>query len=87
MCAARHGWIASLAAPALAMLTLAMLALAGLTLAGPSPVLAGTAPLAAAPGYAPEALRLGRDLDGDGDPDELFIELEVIEVELAIYPG
>ena len=82
MCAARHGGIASLAAP-----TLAMLALAMLTLAGPSPALAGTAPLAAVPGYAPEALRLGRDLDGDGDPDEIWIELEVIEVEEEIYPG
>ena len=77
MCAARHGWIASLAAPALAMLTLA----------GASPALAGTAPLAAAPGYAPEALSLGRDLDGDGDPDEISIELEVIEVEQEVYPG
>ena len=62
---ARYGWIASLAAPTLAMLALA----------GAAPALAGAAPLAATPGYAPEALRCGRDLDGDGDPDEIFIEL------------
>ncbi len=82
MCTARRGWIASLAAPTLAMLTLAML-----VLAGASTSLAGPAPLAATPGYAPEALTLGRDLDGDGDPDEISIELEVIEVEQEVYPG
>ena len=75
MGAARRGWVASLAAPAM------------LVLAGASTALAGAAPLAATPGYAPEALRFGRDLDGDGDPDEIFIELEVIEIEQEIYPG
>ncbi|MCH8169276.1 MAG: multicopper oxidase domain-containing protein [Proteobacteria bacterium] len=55
--------------------------------AGASAGFAETVPLTATPGYAPEALRLGRDLDGDGDPDEIFIELEVIEVEQEIYPG
>ncbi|MHA1529305.1 MAG: multicopper oxidase domain-containing protein [Alphaproteobacteria bacterium] len=56
-------------------------------LAGVAPALAGAAPLAATPGYAPEAITLGRDLDGDGDSDEISIELEVIEVEQEIYPG
>ncbi|MFQ5566493.1 MAG: multicopper oxidase domain-containing protein, partial [Paracoccaceae bacterium] len=77
MCAARRGRVASLAAPVLALVTLA----------GPAPALGDAAPVAVMPGYAPEALSLGRDLDGDGDPDEIAIELEVIEVEQEVYPG
>ena len=34
-----------------------------------------------------QALVLGRDLDGDGDPDEITIRLEVIEVTEEVYPG
>lgn len=68
----RRGWIASLV---------------GLCMAGSSAAVAGTNPLAGTPGYAPEALTLGRDLDGDGDPDEISIELEVIEIEQEVYPG
>ncbi len=39
------------------------------------------------PGASPEAVVLGRDLDGDGDPDEVTINLEVIEVREEVYPG
>lgn len=38
-------------------------------------------------GVAPEALRLGADLDGDGDPDEVHIRLEIVEVQEEVYPG
>jgi FtsP/CotA-like multicopper oxidase with cupredoxin domain/Cu/Ag efflux protein CusF len=41
----------------------------------------------AIPGIAKDALVLGRDLDGDGDPDEVTINLEVIEIKEEIYPG
>ncbi len=33
------------------------------------------------------AVVLGRDLDGDGDPDEVEIHLEVDEVQEEVYPG
>jgi FtsP/CotA-like multicopper oxidase with cupredoxin domain/Cu/Ag efflux protein CusF len=33
------------------------------------------------------AVTLGRDLDGDGDPDEIEIHLEVVEVREEVYPG
>ena len=39
------------------------------------------------PGTSEDALTLGRDLDGDGDPDEITIRLEVIEVTEEVYPG
>ena len=39
------------------------------------------------PGASEQALVLGRDLDGDGDPDEITIRLEVIEVAEEVYPG
>ena len=32
-------------------------------------------------------MTLGRDLDGDGDPDEIDIHLEVDEIQEEIYPG
>lgn len=39
------------------------------------------------PGLAPEAVTYGRDLDGDGDADEIDIRLEVVEIEDEIWPG
>ena len=39
------------------------------------------------PGVSQQAITLGRDLDGDGDPDEVDIRLEVIEVQEEVYPG
>ncbi len=39
------------------------------------------------PGTSEKAVVLGRDLDGDGDPDEISIRLEVIEVTEEVYPG
>ncbi len=39
------------------------------------------------PGTSETALVLGRDLDSDGDPDEITIRLEVIEVREEVYPG
>ena len=36
------------------------------------------------PGTSETAVTLGRDLDGDGDPDEVTINLEVIEVQESI---
>ena len=39
------------------------------------------------PGTSENAITLGRDLDGDGDPDEVNIRLEIIEVEEEVYPG
>ncbi len=33
------------------------------------------------------AVTLGRDLDGDGDPDEVDIHLEVDEIQEEVYPG
>ena len=39
------------------------------------------------PGMSGQALVLGRDLDGDGDPDEVNIRLEIIEVQEEVYPG
>ena len=41
----------------------------------------------AIPGTARDAVTLGRDLDGDGDPDEVHIRLEIIEVQEEVYPG
>ncbi|MBL4908255.1 MAG: multicopper oxidase domain-containing protein, partial [Sneathiella sp.] len=38
-------------------------------------------------GTSEQALILGRDLDGDGDPDEITIRLEVIEITEEVYPG
>ncbi len=39
------------------------------------------------PGMSDQALVLGRDLDNDGDPDEVTIRLEIIEVQQEVYPG
>jgi len=44
-------------------------------------------PDARIPGVSERALELGRDLDGDGDADEITIRLEVIEVTEEVYPG
>ncbi|HEX6079128.1 MAG TPA: multicopper oxidase domain-containing protein [Methylomirabilota bacterium] len=41
----------------------------------------------AIPCAANRAVRLGRDLDGDGDPDEVEIHLEVDEIQEEVYPG
>jgi FtsP/CotA-like multicopper oxidase with cupredoxin domain/Cu/Ag efflux protein CusF len=38
-------------------------------------------------GVAPTAVVLGEDRDGDGDPDEVQIHLEVVEVQEEVYPG
>jgi len=38
-------------------------------------------------GASENAVTLGRDLDGDGDTDEVDIRLEVIEIEEEVYPG
>ncbi|MCZ6607851.1 MAG: multicopper oxidase domain-containing protein, partial [Alphaproteobacteria bacterium] len=66
----------------------AALALAWLLAGAPSPAGASDhwseAPI---PGTSETALVLGRDLDGDGDPDEITIRLEVIEVRDEVYPG
>lgn len=39
------------------------------------------------PGMSPSAVKLGQDTDGDGDPDVVEINLEVIEVQQEVYPG
>ena len=39
------------------------------------------------PRSAPDAVRLGADLDRDGDPDEVDITLEIHEIEEEVYPG
>jgi FtsP/CotA-like multicopper oxidase with cupredoxin domain len=39
------------------------------------------------PCASPRAVTLGRDLDGDGDADEIDIHLEVAEIREEIYPG
>ncbi len=39
------------------------------------------------PGAAPDSVVLGRDLDGDGDADEVTIRLEVDEIQQEVYPG
>ena len=39
------------------------------------------------PGGPVEAVTPGRYLDGDGDPDEVDIRLEIIEVQEEVYPG
>jgi len=39
------------------------------------------------PGADEGAVQLIRDLDGDGDPDEIHFHLEVIEVQEEVYPG
>ena len=44
-------------------------------------------PDARIPGVSERALELGRDLDGDGDADEITIRLEVIEITEEVYPG
>lgn len=45
------------------------------------------AELAPIPGADRRAVQLGRDLDGDGDPDEVHFHLEVVEVQEEVYPG
>src|SRR5262245_8852317 len=39
------------------------------------------------PGADENAVVLGRDLDGDGDPDEIHFHLEVVEIQEEVYPG
>ncbi|MGH9254845.1 MAG: multicopper oxidase domain-containing protein, partial [Vicinamibacterales bacterium] len=39
------------------------------------------------PGADEGAVQLIRDLDGDGDPDEIHFHLEVIEIQEEVYPG
>ena len=39
------------------------------------------------PGVSSQAIRLGSDLDGDGDPDEITLNLEIVEIEEEVYPG
>jgi manganese oxidase len=39
------------------------------------------------PGAHEKAVELGRDLDGDGDPDEIHFHLEVVEIQEEVYPG
>ena len=58
---------------------------AGLIGAGAVSVRAQQAPAIA--GMAEDAVTLGRDLDGDGDADEVHIRLEVIEITQEVYPG
>jgi len=43
--------------------------------------------LAPIPGADANAVVLGRDLDGDGDPDEIHFHLEVVEIQEEVYPG
>src|SRR3989442_5027342 len=43
------------------------------------------AELASIPGADDRAVQLGRDLDGDGDPDEIHFHLEVIDVPEEVY--
>jgi FtsP/CotA-like multicopper oxidase with cupredoxin domain len=45
------------------------------------------AELAPIPGADERAVQLGRDLDGDGDPDEIHFHLEVVEVQEEVFPG
>jgi FtsP/CotA-like multicopper oxidase with cupredoxin domain/Cu/Ag efflux protein CusF len=45
------------------------------------------AELAPIPGAVANAVELGRDLDGDGDPDEIHFHLEVVEIQEEVYPG
>ena len=44
-------------------------------------------PEAAVTGVSADAVTLGRDLDGDGDPDEVHFRLEVVEREEEVWPG
>jgi FtsP/CotA-like multicopper oxidase with cupredoxin domain len=39
------------------------------------------------PGADDNAVQLVRDIDGDGDPDEIHFHLEVIETQEEVYPG
>ena len=39
------------------------------------------------PGADQNAVQLIRDIDGDGDPDELHFFLEVVEIQEEVYPG
>ena len=45
------------------------------------------AEVAPIPGADENAVVLGRDLDGDGDPDEIHFHLEVAEIQEEVYPG
>src|SRR5262249_25564843 len=45
------------------------------------------AELAAIPGAVEYAVELGRDLDGDGDPDEIHFHLEVVEIQQEVSPA
>ena len=39
------------------------------------------------PGADDNAVQLVRDIDGDGDPDEIHFFLEVVEIQEEVYPG
>ena len=39
------------------------------------------------PGADENAVQLVRDIDGDGDPDEIHFHLEVVEIQEEVYPG
>jgi manganese oxidase len=39
------------------------------------------------PGSDENSVQLVRDIDGDGDPDEIHFHLEVIEIQEEVYPG
>ena len=39
------------------------------------------------PGADEGAVQLIRDLDADGDPDEIHFHLEVVEIQEEVYPG
>src|SRR5262245_29260133 len=39
------------------------------------------------PGSDENAVQLVRDIDGDGDPDEIHFHLEVVEIQEEVYPG
>src|SRR5437667_10401501 len=45
------------------------------------------AELSSIPGANENAVELGRDLDGDGDADEIHFHLEVVEIQEEVYPG
>jgi FtsP/CotA-like multicopper oxidase with cupredoxin domain/Cu/Ag efflux protein CusF len=53
----------------------------------PAEMAAFDAEMAPIPGADVHAVEFGADLDGDGDPDEIHIRLEVIEIQEEVYPG
>lgn len=49
--------------------------------------LADHPPKSGTPDVSDMAVVLGRDIDKDGDPDEIDIRLEIVEVQEEVYPG